>query len=134
MIWFKRFVLDIAFFIFRYWFNESFYWVLCRLLYWWLHEDDRQMLDGVDERDYNDVIAMYHHNFGRWLRNELHLWERTAIVRYFDKEYGISHADDISSLIILGIIFRNDQEIRRNVTETEVEKFKKHWKEWTLTD
>lgn len=72
------------------------------------------MLDG-------GLVAL-HHNFGEHLRNTWHLWEPTSpLARHYQKVYGIGHADDMSSLIILhllselrGEIFNLPREVHRH--------------------
>ena len=42
-----------------------------------------------------------HFSFGMYLRNEWSLWHKdTVLVEWFNKTYGIKHADDISGVIL----------------------------------
>lgn len=43
-----------------------------------------------------------HFGFGRWIRNNMGLWEQgSELVKWFKKNYFISHPDDISHLIMV---------------------------------
>jgi hypothetical protein len=49
-----------------------------------------------------DKLWQFHHGFGRALRNELGLWHdpKPAVRVYFEDQLGVSHPDDISSIIV----------------------------------
>jgi hypothetical protein len=77
---------------------------------------------------YYGFTAIIHHSYGRMLRNEFGLWNKNSpIVRWFKKKYGITHADDISTLIIIGLIFLENHDIRERIMKNESESFKEHW-------
>jgi len=64
-----------------------------------------------------NVLGMTHFSMGIWMRNNWHLWwhkelaekhkdtgypqEKPALVKFFNEELSIHHADDMSSIIIL---------------------------------
>jgi len=64
----------------------------------------------------NKVLGMCHFSLGMWMRNNWYLWwsedlakqfaekgypqEKPLLVKYFNEELGIFHADDMSSIII----------------------------------
>lgn len=64
----------------------------------------------------SNASTMSHHSVGRWLRNNWYLWwspelaeawkdegypqEKPAIVKVFNEEFNITHADDISGIIL----------------------------------
>lgn len=63
-----------------------------------LREDDRSYL--LSQSTPQMFAATIHNNIGRSIRNKWLLWDQTSpIVRYMKKEYGITHADDISGVI-----------------------------------
>lgn len=84
-------------------------------------------LDVVDMQKENFNPTQLHDTFGRYLRNSWSLWEdNTPIKNWFMSEYGISHADDISS-IILDCLWRDIKGEPRQDKEMG-ENFKKYWK------
>lgn len=65
----------------------------------WTQAERIMMLEG-------GLVAL-HHNFGKHIRDSWHLWEPTSpLARYYQRFYGIGHADDMSSLIILDLLCR----------------------------
>lgn len=65
----------------------------------WTPIERTAMLDGG--------LVGLHHNFGTHIRNTWHLWEPTTpLSRHYQNVYGIGHADDMSSLIILDLLAR----------------------------
>lgn len=44
-------------------------------------------------------LSLLHHTFGRWIRNNWKLWEKGALVKYFN-DLGVTHPDDMSSIVI----------------------------------
>lgn len=65
----------------------------------WNQIERKAMLDGG--------LFGLHHNFGEHLRNTWHLFEPTTpLARHYQTVYGIGHADDMSSLIILDLLAR----------------------------
>jgi len=58
-----------------------------------------------------DMIVLYHHNLGRHLRNEWGLWRGSKLRDWF-VEKGITHADDMSNIILTSFHrFLNGKEI-----------------------
>lgn len=65
----------------------------------WTQLERRAMLEGG--------LVGLHHNFGTHLRNTWHLFEPSSpLARHYQRVYGIGHADDMSSLIILDLLAR----------------------------
>lgn len=47
-------------------------------------------------------VAMNHMNLGRWMRNNWGLWSRSSVLyNNIHARYGLTHADDMSGLILL---------------------------------
>jgi hypothetical protein len=67
-----------------------------------------------------------HHQLGRTYRNLWSLWDRTTpLVNFMNTTYGISHADDIS-----GLILRSLEHKVKGTTfdiEAKVNEYKAHW-------
>ena len=57
-------------------------------------EDIEKMKRGT-EKD----MSSYHHNLGRWLRNNWGLWKGDRLSKYFNN-IGVHHPDDISGIIL----------------------------------
>lgn len=54
-----------------------------------------------EAEDFDTFVAEHHHGVGRHLRNKLKLWDyKSKWAKYFYSEYGIWHADDMSSIIM----------------------------------
>lgn len=72
----------------------------------------------------NGAITL-HHGFGTALRNNWGLWSGSKLKQFFEKTYGIKHADDMSGLILEGL------DARLNGLEfdvlAKVESYKQHW-------
>lgn len=65
----------------------------------WTPQERKYIVDGG--------LAALHHNFGRELRENWHLWEPTSpLARHYQQKYGLGHADDMSSLIIEDLVAR----------------------------
>jgi len=112
-------------------FSDNDFGRICKELYLFLDEESRAVADdiGTDIEKFNVFLAQIHHSYGRFLRNEFHLWNSdNPIVLWSREKYGIDHADDISSIIIAGIIFNKDHEFRDLVIDTLVKRFHKHWR------
>ena len=77
------------------------------------------------EKDY----IKYHHNLGRWLRNNWGLWKETkdSKLREFFVNLGLSHADDMSG-VILQSFHRYLNEKPLNV-EGQIKDYQDFWKE-----
>lgn len=62
--------------------------------------DDRNFLLGVENAP--TFTSYIHHGVGRWIRNNWNLWEQDSpLLNVIFKEFGIRHADDVSSLIAM---------------------------------
>lgn len=61
-----------------------------------LTEEEKKALKEIGEND----IALFHFTWGQDMRNEWSMWEKnTPLVNSF-KETGITHADDMSGIIL----------------------------------
>jgi hypothetical protein len=92
----------------------------------------------------SNAMAMSHHGVGRYLRNNWFLWwspelaaeakdqgypqEKPAIVRYFNEQLNITHADDMSG-IILTSYHRHLNKVDLKLDE-QIKKYKEHWERW----
>lgn len=79
----------------------------------------------------SDMSAALHHSAGRSLRNTLYLWNpKSQMFKYF-KSIGITHADDMSSIILMSLYRR----INGNPIEVEdqVKHYQNFWKERGFT-
>lgn len=68
----------------------------------------------------------FHDTLGRAIRNAWSLWDKeTHLVRYFQLHFDIGHADDISGLILTGLI----KTIRKEPFDPyeEVKRYHNHW-------
>jgi hypothetical protein len=102
---------------------------LIEVLYSMLDDENKELSKKYDANNYRIFLGMVHHSYGRMLRNDLGLWnEDTAIVKWFKKEYNLDHADDISSLIIIALLFKDNDELADFVMEKEAERFREHWR------
>ena len=64
-----------------------------------MSNEDREFLENSDKKP----TAQMHHKFGMSLRNDWSLWEKDMpLVKWFN-ERGISHADDMSAIILTSI-------------------------------
>lgn len=74
------------------------------------------------------MLVTLHHGFGTGLRNYWHLNDETyPLTRWYMKNLGIGHSDDISGLIIQDFLARyNDTpfDLQRSVA-----KYRRHWLE-----
>jgi hypothetical protein len=93
-----------------------------------------EVLSPEDQVDFlkasaNDLI-MYHHDLGRWIRNNWGLWEpdaeKSPLLKHM-KELGFIHPDDMSQAIITE--FWNRMNNQPSELEKDIEKSVKYWKE-----
>jgi hypothetical protein len=64
-----------------------------------MSNEDREFLENSDE----NPSAQMHHKFRMSLRNDWSLWEKDMpLVRWFN-ERGMTHADDMSAIILTSI-------------------------------
>ena len=127
----EPFFILMKFIVTKVYFNEFIFSQLCRNLYNSLSLSDRREINLQTVFTYRKFITEIHDTYGRHLRNELKLWDKSSkIVRWFKKTYDIDHADDISSLIIVGMIFRNNVSNREAAIRESVFNFKAHWEKY----
>ena len=86
-----------------------------------LEEPEKQSLKDVDE----DQLVVFHHTLGEDIRNAWTLTDKNSILVNQFKELGVSHADDISG-IILTSVYRKLHKKPLNL-KGQVAKFKKYW-------
>lgn len=72
-----------------------------------LEEAIKVLKEGLTKEDIEVIKAPkfnaveVHFSVGTMLRNEWTLWDKdTVLVKWFEKNYGITHADDVSGLIL----------------------------------
>lgn len=67
-----------------------------------LIEEDIKVLK--DTTSLKSFTASTHFGYGMFLRNNWSLWDKKSVlVKWFKKELGIDHADDISNLILTAL-------------------------------
>jgi len=78
-------------------------------------------------------LVSYHHSLGRYIRNSRNMWgsEEDTMGKWLLKEWfeskGITHPDDMSSIIILSAHRHlNNKDIK---LEAQIEHYKKYWKD-----
>lgn len=98
-----------------------------------LDEAVQILKEGLSTADIAEIktpkfdAARVHFTVGMMLRNEWSLWDKDSIlVRWFQGRYGISHADDVSGLI-LDCLCRDVRGEPRKDKEL-AKKFIDHWK------
>jgi hypothetical protein len=76
-------------------------------------------------QEFKDPTGL-HFGFGMWLRNNWSLWDKEShLVRWFVTNFGLVHADDISSIILEGVAARLEgEEFDPRAT---ADRFKEHW-------
>ena len=86
---------------------------------------DPKEIEFIKASDPEDLAGQVHFQFGMYLRNNWSLWEKdTPLVNWF-KNIGITHADDMSSIINVSFCRRvRDEELR---LAEQVEIYQKHW-------
>jgi len=86
-----------------------------------LSDEERKTLCDIDEND----ISIFHHSWGQDLRNNWSLWEEnTPLVNSFQK-IGITHADDMSGIILVSA---HRQLNKKPVKLTEqVNQYQEYW-------
>lgn len=83
----------------------------------------------LDAESGRDICVQMHHGLGQWLRNNWGLWEsKNSLCQWFQNEHDITHADDMSSLILGEAVARMRGEIFDFVGA--VERFHEHWKRY----
>lgn len=86
-----------------------------------LDNDEKKTLIDAGE----DNIALFHHHWGRDIRNLWSMWEKnTPLVNDF-KKIGITHPDDMSAIIMVSAIRKiNNKPVK---LKEQAESFKKYW-------
>lgn len=75
----------------------------------------------------DNVRASYHMGLGKQLRNHWGLWAGSELAVWF-KDIGITHADDMSGIILLSFHRRlNDKPI---LLEEQVQHYQAYWKKY----
>ncbi len=66
-----------------------------------------------------------HHGLGRYIRNTWGLWTESPLFIWFKDQYGITHPDDISSIIIVSTQRRlNGEDLK---LEEQIQTYKDYW-------
>lgn len=98
-----------------------------------LEEAIKTLTEGLTPEDIaeikrpNFVPSQVHMTVGIMLRNEWSLWDKDSILmRWFKKNYGIDHADDLSGLIIDCLVQDIKDKPRRD--KELAKKYIDHWK------
>jgi len=89
----------------------------------------------------SNAVVMSHHSLGRWIRNNWYLWwnpklaqeyeennypqEKPEIVKFFNEELKIQHADDMSGIIIQS--YHRHLNGRDLKVEEQVKKYLAYW-------
>lgn len=77
-----------------------------------------------------NFTALGHHTLGRWIRNNWGLWKQEGpLYEELNRVYGLTHADDLSSLILAAAWCRFHNKGVKPVLSGMSAKFKQHWKE-----
>ncbi|MEI8188695.1 MAG: DUF6794 domain-containing protein [candidate division NC10 bacterium] len=78
----------------------------------------------------------YHHSIGMWVRNSYGLWAKESpLAEYFQREYGLNHPDDMSSVILMSYYRRLRREPlgvsgQATVYRTYWQLVEEGWKPW----
>lgn len=86
-----------------------------------LDDDEKKTFSEIEENQ----IAIFHHTLGQDIRNEWSMWEKnTPLVNNF-KEIGITHADDMSSILLTSA----HRQIHKKPIELkeQVDYYQKYW-------
>lgn len=95
-----------------------------------LDESISYLTDVFPEKDINSFkkakdLCVYHHTLGRWIRNEWELWNKDSVLLKWFIEKGLSHPDDISSVILDATqASMNEQEFDLDM---EIGIYKQYW-------
>jgi hypothetical protein len=82
----------------------------------------------------DDALAGLHHSFGMDLRNGWGLWEKQSpIVKDVQNKFSIfAHADDISGLILAGVVAQiKGLDVSSELNKT-AESYARHWKKYGI--
>jgi hypothetical protein len=91
------------------------------------------MKDGPSEetqREFKEMpedkaVALSHHSYGRWIRNNWGLWAKDGPLYKLMTELGLDHPDDMSGLIITS--FHRHLNGKSLDVEGQVKKYKDYW-------
>lgn len=107
-----------------------------------LEAQDEESLEFIKSVDEEEFCARAHHTTGRYLRNSWHLWwneemakqyphtmpsKKPNLVEFFNN-LGITHADDMSGIIITST-YRQVHNVPRDL-DIQVQKYKDYWKNY----
>lgn len=111
---------------------------------------DKKLIDKDEFKNTPErkAVGMCHFSLGMWMRNNWYLWwseqlaadykdkgypqEKPLLVKYFNEELGIFHADDMSSIILTSYHRKlNDLTLR---LEEQAKKYQKYWQNMVDND
>ena len=89
----------------------------------------KEMLSPKDFWDFKqgteDQVSSWHHDLGRWIRNNWDLWKGGPLADHF-KRFGIHHPDDMSGIILTSAHRQwNDKPIG---LEAQIKYYQDYWK------
>lgn len=95
-----------------------------------LEEAVQLLKDSFDEKELKVVKSLtptkLHMSVGQFIRNQWSLWDvDNRLPQWFLKEYGVSHADDISGIILECLVA--DLNNRPRQDKTLAKEFIEHW-------
>lgn len=95
-----------------------------------LEQAIQELYETLEPDDWADIHKTdwvdYHQGFGLFIRNAWSLWDKeTHLVQWFIKTYGLSHADDLCSLVLQGL-WCKVRGTKHNIDE-QVAGYKEHW-------
>lgn len=88
-----------------------------------MSDEDHSMTMTIPE---NNFIGMVHFGAGRWIRNNWGLWDENSDLHQHFKELGLSHADDMSG-VILKCVYRQIHGKDWKVEE-QIQECRDYWK------
>jgi hypothetical protein len=100
--------------------NEAMDWLEKQLL-----KKEKEIFKSMSEEE---MGVRLHHSTGRYLRNTLKLWDTNSQMYKYFQTIGISHADDMSSIILRSLYRRmNNTDIELESQVKEYQQPKKYW-------
>lgn len=72
----------------------------------------------LDKGQYDAVIEL-HHSLGRYIRNELGLWQESEMAQHLRTVHNVNHPDDMSSFIVMAFLRRNYPTVWQLITEDD---------------
>lgn len=89
-----------------------------------------QQIKQVKETE-EDFTCTAHHGLGRWMRNNFGLWRdqtESPLVKWFWENLHLSHADDMSGVLLVMVYRRAKQQQLTMLDLTQMaEKYQEHW-------